>query len=54
MFYHMSLLILYKSIYYVFIANANKINAKLRKKVQKYCFFILYNNTNFYKRLRNI
>lgn len=53
MFHQISLLFFYKSICYAFIANASIIRAELREKIQKYRFFILYNNMNFYKRMRN-
>lgn len=49
----MGLLFLYKSICRAFAANANVVKAELREKVQKYYFFILYNNVNFYKHVCN-
>lgn len=52
-FYQTSWLILYKSIYHVIVANASAIEAKLREKVQKYSFFILYNNMNFDKHMHD-
>lgn len=53
MFHQIDILILNKSIYYIFIAKVNMIKTKLREKIQKYYFLILYNNMNFYKYMRD-
>ena len=45
----MAILVFYKSIYQTFIANTNIVEVEIRKKLQLYRFFILYDNMNFYK-----
>lgn len=49
----MGLLVSYESICRVFTSNAGVVEAQLKEKVQKYRFFILYNNINFYKHVHN-
>lgn len=52
-FHQMGLLVLYESIRRAFTSNADAVEAQLREKVQKYWFFILYDNMNFYKYIHN-
>ena len=52
-FHQMGLLVLYKSIYCALTSNAGAVEAQLREKVQKYRFFISYNNMNFFEHMRN-
>ena len=49
----MGLLVLYESICRAFTLNAGAVKAQLREKVRKYRFFILYENMNFYKHVRD-
>lgn len=47
----MGILVSYKSIRQVLAANANAVEAKMRKMVQMCRFFILYDNRIFYKHI---
>lgn len=52
-FHQMGLLVSYESIRRALAANANAVEAELREKVQKYRFFISYDNMNFYEHVRD-
>ena len=49
----MGIFVSYESICQALVANANIIRAEMRKKVRLHRFFILYDNMNFYKHMRN-
>ena len=49
----MRLAISYESICYTFGANVNVVEKKMREKILTRQFFILYNNMNFYKHIRD-
>ena len=52
-FHQMGLLVSYESIRRALTSNAGAVEAQLREKVQKYRFFILYDNMNFYEHVRD-
>ena len=52
-FHQMGLLVSYESIRRALTSNAGAVEAQLREKVQKYRFFISYDNMNFYEHVRD-
>lgn len=52
-FYQIGLVISYKSIYHPLSANANAVEREMREKIMIYWFFILFNNMNFSKYVRD-
>lgn len=53
MFYQIRLVVFYKNIHCTLGANAKGVERKMREKIMNCRFFILYNNTNFYKYMRD-
>lgn len=49
----MGILVFYESICQVFIINTNVVEVEIKKKVQLYYLFILYNYINIYKYIHN-